>query len=72
LVVLAVAIAFLIRLGQTTGFLPGELGGLAAASLLVLAFPLFEVPIGLAATIIVMLLVARRIAPIGPASRRIA
>jgi hypothetical protein len=72
LVVLAVAIAFLIRLGQTTGFLPGELGGLAAASLLVLAFPLFEVPIGLAATIIVMLVVARRIAPFGPASRRIA
>jgi hypothetical protein len=72
LVVLAIAMAFLIRLGRTTGFLPFELGGLAAASLAMLAVPLVEVPVGLAATVIVVLLVARRVVPIGWPSRRIA
>jgi arabinofuranan 3-O-arabinosyltransferase len=65
LVVLAIPIAFLIRLGQTSGFLPGELAGITAASLLVLVIPLVAVPIGVAATVIVLLLVARRALPIG-------
>jgi hypothetical protein len=72
LVVLAVAMAFLIRLGQTTGFLPFELAGLAAASLVILALPLVEVPVGPAATVIVVLLVARRVVFMGSPGRRIA
>jgi arabinofuranan 3-O-arabinosyltransferase len=63
LVVLAIPMAFLIRLGRTTGFLPGELGGLAAANFLMLCCLLIEAPIGPAATVIVMLLVARRAVP---------
>jgi arabinofuranan 3-O-arabinosyltransferase len=65
LVVLAIPIAFLIRLGQTSGFLSGELGGIAAASFLVLVIPLVGVPIGVVATLIVLLLVARRALPVG-------
>ena len=65
LVVLAVPIAFLIRLGQTSGFLPGELAGIAAAGFLVLAIPLVAVPIGVVATVIVLLLIARRALPVG-------
>src|SRR5262249_40197083 len=60
LMVLAVPMAFLIRIGRTHGFLAGEAAGLAAASLLILAFPFIKLPIGLAAVLIVALLVIRR------------
>jgi Glycosyltransferase family 87 len=72
LVVLAIPMAFVIRLGRTTGFLPGELGGLAAASLLVLAYPAVGAPGGLAGAVVVMLLVVRRAVPIGRPGPRIA
>jgi hypothetical protein len=61
LVVLALPIAFLIRVGLSTGFLPGELPAIAFASMLVLVFPLATAPVGLAAIVVVALLIAIRI-----------
>jgi hypothetical protein len=60
LVVLAVPMAFLIRLGRKDSFLPHEWPALAFASLLVLSFPLAKAPVGFAAVVIVAALVARR------------
>jgi arabinofuranan 3-O-arabinosyltransferase len=61
LVVLAVPMAFLVRAGWTMGYLRGEMLGLGFASLLVLIFPLLTAPVGLAAILLVGLLVARRV-----------
>jgi arabinofuranan 3-O-arabinosyltransferase len=58
--VLAVAIAFLLRLGLAHGFLPGELAALGLAALLLMLFPLFAAPTGFIATLIVAALIARR------------
>jgi arabinofuranan 3-O-arabinosyltransferase len=60
LVVLAVPMAFLLRAGRNSGDLPGEMPGLAAAALLILAFPLVKAPVGLAAIVVVAALIARR------------
>jgi arabinofuranan 3-O-arabinosyltransferase len=60
LVVLAVAMAFLLRAGQSEGPLRGEMAGLGAASLLILVFPLVKAPVGFAATLLVGFLVLRR------------
>jgi hypothetical protein len=72
LVVLAIAMAFLIEFGRTDGFLSGEISGLAAASLLVMSYLVVEAPVGLAAILIVMVLIVRRAIPMGPVSERIA
>jgi hypothetical protein len=61
LVVLAVPMAFLLRIGWSSGFLPGELPAIAFASLLVLIFPLVTAPVGLAAILVVALLIAIRV-----------
>jgi Glycosyltransferase family 87 len=61
LVVLAVPMAFLIRAGWTMGYLRGEILGVSFASLLVLIFPLLTAPVGLAAILLVGLLVAVRL-----------
>jgi hypothetical protein len=61
LVVLAVAMAFLIRAGIRDGRLPGEVLGLAAAGVLILIFPVVKAPVGFAAVMVVGLLVARRV-----------
>jgi arabinofuranan 3-O-arabinosyltransferase len=61
LVVLAVPMAFLIRAGWSTGHLRGEMLGLGLASLFVLIFPLLTAPVGLAAILLVSLLIARRV-----------
>jgi arabinofuranan 3-O-arabinosyltransferase len=61
LVVLAVPMAFLIRIGWSSGFLTGELPTIAFASLLVLIFPLVTAPVGLAAILVVALLIAIRV-----------
>jgi hypothetical protein len=58
--VLAVAIAFLLRLGLSHGFLSGELAALGLAALLLMLFPLFAAPTGFIATLIVAALIARR------------
>lgn len=63
LVVLAVPLAFLWRLGRARGFLPHELAGIGIACLLVLSFPLVKAPVGFAAVLVVAALIARRAWP---------
>jgi arabinofuranan 3-O-arabinosyltransferase len=60
LVILAVPIAFLFRLGRTGGFLNHELAAIGLACLLILIYPFVEAPVGFAAVLIVAALVARR------------
>jgi Glycosyltransferase family 87 len=70
--VLAIPLAFLLRIGLAEGFLPVEWPAVAAACGLILAFPALAMPTGFAAAIIVAALVARRaIAELGsPAGAR--
>ena len=60
MVVLAVPLAFLFRLGRARGFLPYELAGFGIACLLVFVFPSVKAPVGFAAVLVVAMLVARR------------
>jgi hypothetical protein len=60
LVVLAVPLAFLFRLGRVRGFLPHEMAGIGVACLLVLIFPFVKAPVGFAALLVVAALIARR------------
>jgi len=61
LVVLAVPLAFLFRLGRARGFLPYELAGIGLCCLLVLIFPFVKTPVGFAAVLVAAALVARRV-----------
>jgi hypothetical protein len=65
LVVLAVAVAFLLRLALARGFLVSEIAGLFAAGALLLIYPYVQTHVGLAATLIVGLLIAQRVAMAG-------
>jgi len=60
LVILAVAMAFLLRACGEAGPTPGEMRALAIAGLLIVIFPLVKAPTGLAATLVVALLIIRR------------
>jgi arabinofuranan 3-O-arabinosyltransferase len=60
LVVLALPLAFLFRLGRTHGFLRHELAGIGLACLLVLIFPFVKLPVGFGAVLVVAVLTARR------------
>ncbi len=60
LVVLAVPLAFLFRLGRARGFLPHEMAGIGFACLLVLIFPFVKAPVGFAALLVTAALIARR------------
>jgi Glycosyltransferase family 87 len=60
LVVLAVPLAFLFRLGRERGFLAHELAGIGLACLLILIFPFVKAPVGFAAVLVVAALIARR------------
>ncbi len=60
LVVLAVPLAFLWKLGRARGFLTHELAGIGLACLLVLIFPFVKAPVGFAAVLLVAGLIARR------------
>ena len=60
LVVLAVAVAFLLRHALARGFNATEVCGLAAGGALILAFPLLKTQVGLAAVLIVLALVAQQ------------
>ena len=60
LVVLAVAVAFLLRLALRDGFTSIEISGLAAAGALILSFPFVKTQVGLAAVLIVLALVMLR------------
>ena len=70
LVVLAVPLAFLFRLGRARGFLRYEPAGIGFACLLVLIFPFVKAPVGFAAVLLVAALIVRRAltAPPGNAS----
>jgi ABC-type sulfate transport system permease subunit len=57
--VLAIPLAFLLRLGLRDGFLRYELSAMAAACGLILASPLFAVPTGFAAAVVVAAMIAR-------------
>jgi hypothetical protein len=61
LVVLAVPLAFLFRLGRAHGFMAYELAGIGLACLLVLIFPFVTAPVGFAAVLVVAALTARRV-----------
>jgi len=62
LAVLAVPIAFLLRLGRARGFLPHELASIGCACVLILIFivPALKVPVGFAAVLIIAALIGRR------------
>jgi glycosyl transferase family 87 len=65
-VVLAVPLAFLIRLGRARGFLAHELAAMGFACLLIVIFPFVKVPVGFAAIVIVAGLIARRVLTLQP------
>lgn len=60
MMVLAIPVAFLVRLGLSSGFRPWELPALACACALVAGFILTGVPLGFGATLIVAGLIAAR------------
>jgi hypothetical protein len=60
MMVLAVPMAFLIRLGRSSGYLSGDMPVIGLASLLILIFPLVAAPVGLAAILLVAFLIVRR------------
>ncbi len=60
LVVLAVPLAFLFRLGRARGFLAHELAGIGLACLLILIFPFVKAPVGFAAVLVVAALIGHR------------
>ena len=63
MMVLAIPVAFLVRMGLKSGFRPYELPALGCALALILSFIVFAQPVGLAATLIVSALVLRRASP---------
>ena len=60
LVVLAVAVAFLLRFALERGFHTSEVAGLGVAGALILIFPYVKTHVGLAAVLIVLAVVAQR------------
>jgi len=60
MMVLAVPVAFLVRMGLSSGFLAYELPALACAGAMIVAFILTGMPLGFVATLIVAALVLRR------------
>ncbi|MDO9058972.1 MAG: DUF2029 domain-containing protein, partial [Bradyrhizobium sp.] len=60
MMVLAIPVAFLIRLGLSGGFIAWELPALACALVMIAGFILTGVPLGVGATLIVAGLVLRR------------
>jgi hypothetical protein len=63
LMVLAIPVAFLLRIGPRHGFRPYELPALGCAALLVIGFICSGAPLGFGATLIVAALVMRRAGP---------
>jgi hypothetical protein len=58
--VLAIAVGFLVRVGLSDGFRPCELPALGLMAILLMFYPLFGAPTGFAATLIVTSLIAMR------------
>jgi Glycosyltransferase family 87 len=63
MMVLAVAVAFLVRIGLETGFHRYELAALTCAFILIASFSFLGLPVGLGATLIVASLILRRAGP---------
>jgi hypothetical protein len=63
MMVLAIPVAFLVRIGLRSGFQPYELPALGCAAALILSFIMFGAPVGLGSTLIVVTLIMRRAAP---------
>jgi hypothetical protein len=63
MMVLAIPVAFLVRIGLKSGFRPYELPALAVAMALIISFSVTGLPVGLAATLIVASLLLRRAGP---------
>jgi arabinofuranan 3-O-arabinosyltransferase len=61
-VMLAVAVAFLLRFALQRGFAASEVTGLAAAGAMILIFPYVKTQTGLAAVVIVMAMIMQRVA----------
>lgn len=62
LVALTIPVAFLLRFGFARGLLPSEAVGLSAAVALLLSYPYAQAQVGVAATVIVAMLILQRIA----------
>jgi hypothetical protein len=60
MMVLAIPVAFLVRIGLKSGFRPYELPALGCAAGLIISFVFFSVPVGLGATLIVAGLIVKR------------
>ena len=60
MMVLAIPVAFLIRIGLKTGFRRYELPALACAAALIVTFTFSGIPVGFSATLIVAMLIIRR------------
>ena len=63
MMVLAIPVAFLVRIGLASGFRPYELPALGCALALIVTFVFTGVPVGLGATLIVAGLILRRAGP---------
>ena len=63
MMVLAVPVALLVRIGLKSGFRPYELPALACGLVLLLSFIPLVAPVGLGASLIVAVLIARRAGP---------
>jgi hypothetical protein len=63
MMVLAVPVAFLLRIGLTSGFRAYELPALGCALALIVSFDFFGQPVGLGVTLIVATLILRRAGP---------
>jgi len=63
LMVLAIAVAFLVRVGLDQGFARHELPALGLVAVLLMIFPLLGAPTGFGATLIVTSLIACRVGP---------
>jgi hypothetical protein len=63
LMVLAIAVAFLVRVGLDHGFARHELPALGLVAVLLMIYPLLGAPIGFGATLIVTSLIACRVGP---------
>jgi len=63
MMVLAVPVAFLVRIGLATGFRRYEVAALTSAFALIVSFTFLGLPVGLGATLIVASLILRRAGP---------
>jgi arabinofuranan 3-O-arabinosyltransferase len=63
MMVLAIPVAFLVRIGLRNGFRRYELPALGCAAILILSFIFFGMPVGLFATLIIAGLIVRRCRP---------